>query len=130
LSSIFDKFKIDHEKEDLQAVIVSIENGVVFRGTNLWILIFAIFVASLGLNVNSPAVIIGAMLISPLMGPIMGIGLAIGMNDFRLLRKSISNFTIATLVALTTSTLFFLISPLSDAYSELLARTRPNIYDV
>ena len=130
MSSIFDKFKIDHEKEDLQAVIVSIENGVVFRGTNLWILIFAIFVASLGLNVNSPAVIIGAMLISPLMGPIMGIGLAIGMNDFRLLRKSISNFTIATLVALTTSTLFFLISPLSDAYSELLARTRPNIYDV
>jgi len=130
LGTIFDKFKIDYEKEDLQAVIVSIENGVVFRGTNLWILIFAVFVASLGLNVNSPAVIIGAMLISPLMGPIMGIGLAVGMSDIRLLRKAMYNFTIATLVALSTSTLFFLISPLNDAYSELLARTTPTIYDV
>jgi len=130
LNNYFDKFKLHAEKEELQTVIESIDNGVVFRGTNLWVLIFAIFVASLGLNVNSTAVIIGAMLISPLMGPIMGIGLGIGINDVALLRKAVYNYSIATGVALTTSTIFFLISPLDDAHSEILARTSPNIYDV
>ncbi len=130
MNSIFDKFKLNAEKEDLQTVINNIDNGVVFRGTNLWILIFAIFVASLGLNVNSTAVIIGAMLISPLMGPIMGIGLGMGINDVALVRKAVYNYSIATGVALTTSTLFFLLSPLDDAHSEILARTSPNIYDV
>lgn len=125
-----DKFSLHYEKEEYHTVIASIDNGVVFRGTNLWILIFAIFVASLGLNVNSTAVIIGAMLISPLMGPIMGIGLGIGINDVTLLRKAIYNYFIATCVALATSTIFFLISPLNDAHSEILARTSPNIYDV
>ena len=72
--TIFDKFRLDNEKEDHEKVIASIETGIVFKGTNLWVLILAIFVASLGLKVNSTAVIIGAMLISPLMGPIMGIG--------------------------------------------------------
>ncbi|MBK7883354.1 MAG: TIGR00341 family protein [Chitinophagaceae bacterium] len=93
-------------------------------------LIFAIFIASLGLNLNSTAVIIGAMLISPLMGPIMGIGLGIGINDLTLLRKSIYNYLIATGAALTTSTIFFLLSPLNAAHSEILARTSPSIYDV
>lgn len=130
MNNIFNKFKLHAEKEDLQTVIESIDNGVVFRGTNLWVLIFAIFVASLGLNVNSTAVIIGAMLISPLMGPIMGIGLGMGINDVALLRKSIYNYSIATGVALATSTIFFLLSPLDDAHSEILARTSPNIYDV
>jgi uncharacterized hydrophobic protein (TIGR00271 family) len=130
LSNFFDKFKLNAEKEELQTVITNIDNGVVFRGTNLWVLIFAIFVASLGLNVNSTAVIIGAMLISPLMGPIMGIGLGIGINDVPLLRKAIYNFLIATGVALTTSTIFFLLSPLNEAHSEILARTSPTIYDV
>ena len=130
MNNFFDKFKLNAEKEDLQTVISNIDAGVVFRGTNLWVLIFAIFVASLGLNVNSTAVIIGAMLISPLMGPIMGIGLGIGINDVALLRKAVYNYSIATGVALTTSTLFFLISPLDDAHSEILARTSPNIYDV
>jgi len=130
LDNFFNKFKLNSEKEELQTVIENIDNGVVFRGTNLWVLIFAIFVASLGLNVNSTAVIIGAMLISPLMGPIMGIGLGIGINDVSLLRKAIYNFSIATGVALTTSTVFFLLSPLSDAHSEILARTSPTIYDV
>lgn len=130
MNNFFDKFKLDNEKEDLQTVINNIDNGVVFRGTNLWILIFAIFVASLGLNVNSTAVIIGAMLISPLMGPIMGIGLGMGINDLALLRKAIYNFVIATGVALTASTFFFLLSPLNDAHSEILARTSPTIYDV
>jgi len=130
VNSFLDKFKLDLEREELQTVITSIENGVVFRGTNLWVLIFAIFVASLGLNVNSTAVIIGAMLISPLMGPIMGIGLGIGINDVSLLRKAIYNYLIATGVALTTSTFFFLLSPIGDAHSEILARTSPTIYDV
>lgn len=127
---LLDTFSLYYEKEEYETVIASISRGVVFRGTNLWILIFAIFVASLGLNVNSTAVIIGAMLISPLMGPIMGIGLSLGINDIPLLRKSISNFLVATLVALITSTVFFLISPLNDAHSEILARTSPTIYDV
>lgn len=100
-----------------------------FRGTNLWILILAIFVASLGLNINSTAVIIGAMLISPLMGPIMGIGLGMGINDINLLKKAVYNFAMATGVALTTSTLFFLVSPIHEAHSEILARTSPTIYD-
>ncbi len=130
MNNFFNKFKLNAEKEDLQTVISNIDAGVVFRGANLWILIFAIFVASLGLNVNSTAVIIGAMLISPLMGPIMGIGLGIGINDVALLRKAVYNYSIATGVALTTSTLFFLVSPLDDAHSEILARTSPNIYDV
>lgn len=130
MENFFDKFKLHTEKEDLETVILSISNGVVFRGTNLWVLIFAIFVASLGLNVNSPAVIIGAMLISPLMGPIMGMGLGMGISDLSLLRKSVYNYGVATIVALTTSTLFFLISPLDDAHSEILARTSPTIYDV
>ncbi len=130
MTNFFENFKLNAEKEDLQTVILNIDNGVVFRGTNLWILIFAIFVASLGLNVNSTAVIIGAMLISPLMGPIMGIGLGMGINDAALLRKAIYNYFIATIVALTTSTIFFLISPLSDAHSEILSRTSPTIYDV
>lgn len=130
MNKLFDKFKLNSEKEELQTVVENIDNGVVFRGTNLWVLIFAIFVASLGLNVNSTAVIIGAMLISPLMGPIMGIGLSIGINDIQLLRKAIYNFLIATTVALITSTIFFLLSPLNEAHSEILARTSPTIYDV
>lgn len=130
LNNFFDKFKLNAEKEELQTVIENIDSGVVFRGTNLWVLIFAIIVASLGLNLNSTAVIIGAMLISPLMGPIMGLGLGIGINDVGLLRKAIYNYLIATGVALTTSTIFFLLSPLNDAHSEILARTSPTIYDV
>lgn len=130
MTNFLDKFKLHAEKEDHQSIITTIDNGVVFKGTNLWILIFAIFVASLGLNVNSTAVIIGAMLISPLMGPIMGIGLGLGINDIALLKKSIYNFLISAIVALVTSTLFFLISPLDEAHSEILARTSPSIYDV
>lgn len=130
MNDFFSKFKLLHEKEDTAVVVEQIEKGVVFRGTNLWILMIAIFVASLGLNVNSTAVIIGAMLISPLMGPIMGLGLGMGINDIALLKKALYNFCIATGVALATSTLFFLISPINDAHSEILARTAPNIYDV
>ncbi|MCU0321094.1 MAG: TIGR00341 family protein [Chitinophagaceae bacterium] len=130
MENFFTKFKLLEEKEDYVAVINQLEKGVVFRGTNLWVLIFAIFVASLGLNVNSTAVIIGAMLISPLMGPIMGLGLGMGTNDVALLKKALYNFLVATGVALATSTLFFTLSPINEAHSEILARTSPNIYDV
>ncbi|CAN5427246.1 TIGR00341 family protein [soil metagenome] len=130
MKNIFENFKLKKEQEEFATIIESIEKGVVFRGTNLWVLVFAIFIASLGLNVNSTAVIIGALLISPLMGPIMGLGLGMGVNDLDLLRKSSINFLLASGVGLLTSTFFFLLSPISDAHSEILARTSPNIYDV
>lgn len=101
--------------------IESIKKGIDFKGTNLWVLIFATFVASLGLNTNSTAVIIGAMLISPLMGPIMGFGLGLGISDFELIKRSFRNFATATVFSVITSTLYFLISPISEAQSELLA---------
>ena len=118
------------ERESEEDTIEAIRKGINFKGANLWVLIFAIFVASLGLNTNSTAVIIGAMLISPLMGPIMGVGLGLGINDFELIKKSFRNLTIATIFSILTSTLYFLISPLNEARSELLARTTPMIYDV
>ncbi len=105
-------------------------NNIEFKGANLWILAFSIFIASIGLNVNSTAVVIGAMLISPLMGPILGIGLAVGINDFDTLMKSVKNLLIAVTISVITSTLYFAISPLSDAQSELLSRTTPTIFDV
>lgn len=130
LKIIIHNFRLLQEKERYETVHESISSGIHFRGTNLWILIFAIFIASLGLNVNSTAVIIGAMLISPLMGPIMGIGLGLGTGDLVLLKKSLFNFVLATSVALITSTIYFLLSPLNQAHSEILARTAPNAYDV
>jgi uncharacterized hydrophobic protein (TIGR00271 family) len=118
------------EDTDYDATVKYISSSVEFRGVNLWVLAFAIIVASVGLNVNSTAVIIGAMLISPIMGPITGIGLSIGTLDEDLLRRSLRNFLIMVVISLVTSTLYFLISPLSEAQSELLARTRPTIFDV
>lgn len=108
----------------------AIREGVSFRGTNMVILVMAIFIASLGLNTNSTAVIIGAMLISPLMGPIIGAGLAIGIQDFALLKRSGRNLAAATIFSVITSTVYFLISPVAEGHSELLARTSPTIYDV
>lgn len=108
----------------------SIRAGVEFRGTNLWLLVFAILVASIGLNVNSTAVIIGAMLISPLMGPIMGAGYGVAVADFDLLRRALGNLTRATVASLLASALYFSLSPLSQAHSELLARTTPSVWDV
>lgn len=123
-------FNVNDDKENENDIIAGISQGVSFRGANLWVLIFAIFIASLGLNVNSTAVIIGAMLISPLMGPIVGMGLAIGINDSILLKKSIHNYLIATLISVLTATIYFVLSPLDEAQSELLARTSPTLYDV
>jgi uncharacterized hydrophobic protein (TIGR00271 family) len=127
---ILENFSLNNEKEKIDKVIDSITRGVVFKGTNLWILVFAIFIASLGLNVNSTAVIIGAMLVSPLMGPIMGMGLSLGINDLELLKNALRNYIFATVVGLITSTIYFLITPINEAHSEILARTQPNIYDV
>ena len=123
-------FSIMHEREDFETIHVEVEKGVVFKGTNLWVLICAILVASVGLNMNSTAVIIGAMLISPLMGPINGMGYSLATYDFVLFRKAIKNFSFALLVSLLTSATYFFISPVNTAHSELLARTSPTIYDV
>ena len=121
------QFNIMPYKDDEADVVRQISEGVSFKGSNLWVLIFAIFIASLGLNVNSTAVIIGAMLISPLMGPILGMGLSIGIYDLDLLRRSAKNFGVATLISVLTAMVYFLITPLGEAQSELLARTSPTI---
>ncbi|NPD93167.1 TIGR00341 family protein [Xylanibacter muris] len=118
------------DKENEEETIRQISSGVVFHGANLWVLIFAIFIASLGLNTNSTAVIIGAMLISPLMGPIIGMGLSIGINDLELLKRSVKNYLVATVISVLTATIYFIITPLTEAQSELLARTSPTLYDV
>lgn len=110
--------------------IAVIEEGVEFSGAKLWILVLAIFVASLGLNTNSAAVIIGAMLISPLMGPIIGMGLGIGINDFMLFKRAAKNYAVATIFSVLTATVYFLLTPFDEVQSELLARTSPTIYDV
>lgn len=125
-----DRFSLDEDKAQRDEVVAAIAKGVEFRGVNLWVLIFATMIASLGLNINSAAVIIGAMLVSPIMGPIMGAGLALGINDFELLKKSLRNLSLMFIVAIVTSTLYFFVSPLSANSSELLARTTPSIYDV
>lgn len=123
-------FDLQRDKENEYYTIEAIKEDVDFRGAKMWILIFAIMIASLGLNVNSTAVIIGAMLISPLMGPIIGFGLGLGIYDFELIKRSMRNLGLMTLISILTATLYFLLSPLSQAQSELLARTQPTIYDV
>ncbi len=115
---------------DKIGTVESIKANIEFRSANAWTLVFAIFIASVGLNVNSTAVVIGAMLISPLMGPIVGVGFALGTYDFTLLKNSSKNLAAAVIISLTASTIYFLISPLSEVQSELLARTRPSFFDV
>lgn len=122
-------FNVTDDLETQQQIETSIRAGVSFRGAQLLVLIFAIFVASLGLNTNSIPVVIGAMLISPLMGPIIGMGLGIGIRDFTLLRRGLKNIALAVLGSLVASGLYFLISPQYGDNSQLLARTSPTIYD-
>ena len=123
-------FNVLPYKDGEKYVIKQITNGINFQGSNLWILIFAVFIASLGLNVNSTAVIIGAMLISPLMGPIIGMGLALGIADLDLFKQSIKNYLVSTFISVVTATIYFTLSPITNAQSELLARTSPTLYDV
>ena len=115
---------------DHEATIQAIKLDIPFKGATAWILIFAVFVASIGLNANSTAVVIGAMLISPLMGPILGIGMSIAINDIDTLRKSLINLSTMIVLSLITAFLFFWIFPLSEDNSELLGRVRPDIRDV
>ncbi len=130
MNKVLDFINLHRGEEDRQKVLENVVSNISFRGSNLWILACAIVVASVGLNVNSTAVVIGAMLISPLMGPIVGAGFALGVFDFVLLRKSLKNLLIATLVSLTVSTIYFFLSPFKETQTELLARTSPNIYDI
>ncbi len=127
---LVERFDLTTEKDNDLQTIEAIKRGVEFKGFNLWVLICAIFIASLGLNTNSTAVIIGAMLISPLMGPIMGIGLGVGIYDFDLIKRSFKNLFVASIISMLTSAIYFYISPLNEARSELLARTSPTLYDV
>ena len=116
---------------DRVAAVAAIKKNIYFRGPNVIILACAIIIASIGLNVNSIPVIIGAMLISPVMGPILGFGLGLGTNDTELLKNSLKNFAVMVVISIVVASLYFLISPLRlNNPTELLARTRPTIYDV
>ena len=116
---------------DYENASTSIRKNIAFKGTNVFILACAIIIASVGLNVNSIPVIIGAMLVSPVMGPILGFGLGLGTEDAHLLKDSLKNFGVMVGISIIASSLFFLLSPLSLANpSELLARTNPTVYDV
>lgn len=115
---------------DVEGTIENIKKSINFRGPNVWVLICSIVVASVGLNTNSTAVIIGAMLISPLMGPIRGVGLGVGTNDVSLIVESVKNFGIAVGISLLTAWIYFLISPITELTPELEARTGPNLMDV
>jgi uncharacterized hydrophobic protein (TIGR00271 family) len=116
-------------ESDQEGTIETIKKDMVFRGHVVWVLICSIFIASIGLNLNSTAVVIGAMLISPLMGPILAIGLSVGTNDWETLKRALKNFGVMVIVALITSTIYFLITPLQEAQPELLARTKPTFLD-
>ncbi len=123
-------FTLEIHRASDEEIHNNILSGVEIRGGNLAILFCAIFIASLGLNVNSTAVIIGAMLISPLMGPIIAIGYGIGTNDFEIIKKAIKILTIEIIISMITSILYFSITPLKEAGSEIMARTSPTIWDV
>lgn len=127
---LISRLSLIEDKATDEVIDADLRSGIELRGTNLWVLMFAILIASIGLNVNSTAVIIGAMLISPLMGPIIGVGYGVGILDFALIRKSVINLVIAVSIALITSTCYFLISPLTTADTEILARTTPTIWDL
>ncbi len=118
------------EGKDVLGTLESTKKDMVFRGHTAWILMFSILIASVGLNANSTPVIIGAMLISPLMGPIVAIGLSIGTHDYDLFKKALKNYLIAVVISVLTSTIYFLATPLKETTSELLARTKPTILDV
>ncbi|GAB3578764.1 DUF389 domain-containing protein [Hymenobacter daeguensis] len=124
------RFDLAHDMADPAEIVADVEAGIAFKGTNLWVLFFAILVASVGLNVNSTAVIIGAMLISPLMGPIVGVGFGAATSNLDLVRRGLKNLGIAAGLSLLVSALYFRLTPLTDAGSELLARTTPTTWDV
>ena len=130
LSKIKAHFTVMQDMEDEKEIVAQITSGVSFRGANLWVLIFAIFIASLGLNVNSTAVIIGAMLISPLMGGIVATGYGMATYDVPFIRKSLIKLSFQVGLAVLTASIYFLLSPLTSPTDEMLARTTPTIWDV
>jgi uncharacterized hydrophobic protein (TIGR00271 family) len=123
-------FNLRRDQQDADTIDTALREGAQAAGTNLWVLFFAILIASVGLNVNSTAVIIGAMLISPLMGPIVGIGYAAAVFDFALIREASKNLALFSALSLLTSIIYFALSPLDQPQSELLARTSPTLWDV
>ena len=130
----FKKFMVElldlREGTDIPETIEKIKEGIPVKSHTAWILVFSIFIASIGLNVGSTAVVIGAMLISPLMGPILGIGLSVGINDIDTLRQSFKNLGVMVGLSIVSSFLFFSIPVFQEATPELLARTKPDIRDV
>ena len=126
IKSVF-RFNNDIDKN---ATINSIKNDISMRGTTAWILICSILIASVGLNADSTAVVIGAMLISPLLGPILGLGLSISTNDIDTLKNSLTNIFVMVLLSIVTAYIFFVLIPINDETSELLSRTSPDIRDV
>lgn len=123
-------FDLRKDQQDPSVIDETVRSGAQFGGTNLWVLFFAILIASVGLNTNSTAVIIGAMLISPLMGPIVGIGYGAAVQDLGLIRMAGKNLAIFVVLSLLTSVLYFTLSPLEQPQSELMARTFPTLWDV
>ncbi|MGB7785694.1 MAG: DUF389 domain-containing protein [Salinimicrobium sp.] len=119
-----------HEDTDRDTTMEIVKRDISFKGHNAWILVFSIFVASIGLNVSSTAVVIGAMLISPLMGPIVGIGFSVAINDVDTLKRSLVNLGVMVVLSVLTAFLYFLISPIKEETPELIARTYPTILDV
>ena len=130
LKQLINRFDLRHDQASFEDIDAALRAGARAGGTNLWVLLFAILVASVGLNVNSTAVIIGAMLISPLMGPIVGVGYGAAIADIRLMRSSALTLLSFTSVSLVTSIAYFGLSPLDEPGTELLARTTPNLWDV
>jgi uncharacterized hydrophobic protein (TIGR00271 family) len=128
--SLLPLLSLRRDQQDADVVDASLRAGAQAGGTNLWVLFFAILIASVGLNVNSTAVIIGAMLISPLMGPIVGVGYGAAVGDFALIRTAAKSLAAFTAISLGASTLYFWLSPLDVPQSELLARTSPTLWDV
>ena len=130
MTKLQDVFNLAHDQAHPDKIDATIRANTRVSGTNMWVLMFAIAVASIGLNVNSTAVVIGAMLISPLMGPIVGMGYGLAVGDTALIRQAVRNIIIFVVISLITATLYFLLTPLKEAQSELLARTQPTLWDV
>jgi len=125
-----DRFRLSYDQDNLHNTVDTVNEGISFRGTNMRVLIMAIIICSVGLNMNSTAVVIGAMLLSPLMGPIIGLGVGMARYDIDMVIKSMRNLVLAAVVSLFIATCYFTLSPLTSPTSEIIARTSPTVWDV
>jgi uncharacterized hydrophobic protein (TIGR00271 family) len=130
MKKILRRFLSLKENTDYEKAISTISDGVSLQGHNLWLLLCSTMLASIGLDTNSTAVIIGAMLISPLMSPILGVGLSTGTHNKSLLIRSLRDLLLAVIISLAVSVIYFIISPLGEPTAELQARTYPTLLDV